>query len=60
MLKSYQIKIVQVSEHRKEDFATVFTDITRRGMLPQEASIHTAEMRPIKIAFKEIHKRWEI
>ena len=32
------------STGRKVGFAAVFTDITRRGSLPEEASIHTAEM----------------
>ena len=30
------------STGRKVDFASVFTDITRRGILTEEASIHTA------------------
>ena len=30
---------------------------TRRGALPEEASIHIAEMTVVKIALKEIHKR---
>ena len=33
------------STGRKVGFAAVFTDITRRGALPEEASIHTVEMR---------------
>ena len=42
---------------RKVGFAAVFADITRRGALPGEASIHTAEMTAIKIAMREIQKR---
>ena len=43
-----------VKEHRKKiGSAAVFTDIIRRGELPNGASIHTAEMT----ALKEIHKR---
>ena len=38
-------------------FAAIFTNITRRGALPKEASVHTTEMTAIKIALKEIHKR---
>ena len=42
----------------------VFAHITKRGVLPEKASIHTAEMTVIKVALKEIHKRenkrWEI
>ena len=41
------------STGRKVGFAAVFTDTTRRGALPEEASIHTAEMTAIKIAMKE-------
>ena len=36
------------STGRKVCFAAVFTDITRRGSLPEEASIHTAEIIPIQ------------
>ena len=42
---------------RKVGFPEVFTDITRRGALPEEVSIPTAEMTAIKVALKEIHKR---
>ena len=35
---------------RKVDFAVVFTDITRRRALPEEAFIHTAQMTAIKVA----------
>ena len=31
------------STERKVDFAAVFVDITRRGALPEEVSINTAE-----------------
>ena len=41
----------------KVGFAAVFTDITRRGALPENASIHTPKMNAIKVALKEIHKR---
>ena len=42
---------------RKVSFAVVLTDITRKGSLSEEGSIHTAEMTTIKVALKEIHKR---
>ena len=45
---------------RKVGYAAVFTDSTRIGALPEEASIHTAEMKVIKIARKEIKKREDI
>ena len=35
---------------RKVGFAAIFTDITRREALPEEVSIHTAEMKVIKVA----------
>ena len=38
-------------------FAAVLTDITRRRVLPEKSSIHTAERTAMKIALKEIHKR---
>ena len=41
------------STRRKVKFAEIFTDIIRSGALPEEASIHIAEM----IAMKEIQKR---
>ena len=41
---------------RKVDYAAVFADTTRRGVLPEEASIHTAEMTEIK----EIKEREDI
>ena len=37
---------------RKEGFAAVFTDITRKGILPEESSIHTAKMTTIEVALK--------
>ena len=37
---------------RKVGFAAVFTDTTRRGALPGEASIHTAEMTAMKRGFE--------
>ena len=45
---------------RKVGFAAVFTDITKRGTLPEEASIHTAEMTAIETAMKEIRVRNEM
>ena len=45
------------STGREVRFAAVFTDITRRGALPEEASIHTAEMTAIETAMKEIKGR---
>ena len=42
---------------RKVGFAAVFTDITRRGALPKEASIQTAELTTITVSLKEIHKK---
>ena len=37
--------------------AAVFEDMTKREALPEEVSIHTAEMTAIKTALKEIKKR---
>ena len=37
---------------RKVGFAAVFTNITRRGALLEEVSIHTAEMTAIKTGMK--------
>ena len=34
-----------------------YSDTTRRGALPEEASIHTTEMTAIKISKKEIKER---
>ena len=45
------------STGRKVDFAAVFADITRSETLPEEASIHKAEMTAIKIGMREIKKR---
>ena len=42
---------------KEHGFTVVFTVITKRRALPEEASIHTAEMTVIKVALKEIHKR---
>ena len=39
---------------RKVGFAAVFTDITTRGVLPKEASIHPGKITAIKVALKEI------
>ena len=36
------------STGRKLDYAAVFTDTTRRGLLPEEATIHTIEMTAMK------------
>ena len=36
------------STGRKVGYTAVFTDTTRRGVLPEEASIHTAEMTAMK------------
>ena len=41
------------STGRKVGFVAVFADIIRRGALPEEASIYTAEMTTIKIAMRE-------
>ena len=51
------------STGRKVGFAAVFADLTRRGTLPEGASIHTVEMTAIKTTLKEIQKermRWVI
>ena len=37
----------------KIDFAVVFTNFIRSVALPEEASIHSAEMRAIKVALEE-------
>ena len=42
---------------KKVGFAVVFTNITRKKTLPQEASINITKMTIIKIALKQIHKR---
>ena len=45
------------TDKKNVGFAAVFTNITRRGALPEEAFIHTTKMTAIKIALKEIYKR---
>ena len=40
-------------EGRKVVFAVVFTNITKRGALPEEASVHIVEMTAIKVALRE-------
>ena len=45
------------STGKKVGFAAFFADITRRGSLSKEASIHTVEMTAIKTAMKEIRVR---
>ena len=42
---------------RKVGFELIFTDITRRRALPEEAFIYTAEIIANKVKIKEIHKR---
>ena len=52
--------ITQMSQkilERRQSFAAVFTNITRRGALSEEDQIHITKMTAIKIALKEIHKR---
>ena len=44
------------SMRKKVCFAAVFTDIIRRGALPEEASIYEAKTITIKISLKQIHK----
>ena len=39
--------------------AAVITDTTTKWVLPEDASIHTAEVTEIKITLKEIHKKKE-
>ena len=41
------------STGKKVGYAAVFIDTTRRGAIPEEASIHTAEMK----AMKEIKRK---
>ena len=41
----------------KIGFSAVFADITRSETLPEEASIHKAEMTAIKIGMREIQKK---
>ena len=42
---------------RKVGFAAVFTDINRKGALPEESFIFTTKMIAIKVSLKEIQKR---
>ena len=42
---------------RKVGFAAAFTHIPRRGVLLEEAFIHTVETTAIKVSLKKIHKR---
>ena len=53
--KNYTDKLK--STGRKVSYAAVFTDTTRRGALPEEAFIYTAEMTAIKAVMKEIKER---
>ena len=46
---------VVTRKHKKEIRLCCYA--TRRGALPEEASIHTAEMSTIKTAMKEIKER---
>ena len=46
-----------VYKGRNVGFAAVFMNITKRGELPEEASIHTAEITAIKTVLREIQKR---
>ena len=48
------------STGRKVDFASVLTDITRRGALPEEVSIHIAEMTAMREIQKRKNMRWVI
>ena len=41
----------------KLGFAVLFTDISRKIVLPEESSIQTVKMTEVKIVLKEIHKR---
>ena len=42
---------------KKVGLAAVFEDMTKRGALLEEASVHTAEMKAIKTALKETKKK---
>ena len=53
--KVYTDKLKSIG--KKVCFSAAFTDVPRRGALPEETSIHTAEMTAIKIPLREIHKR---
>ena len=48
------------STERKVGFASVFEDITRRGALPEDTSIHTAEMSNERDRKKRRHKMGNI
>ena len=45
---------------RKVCISVVFADITRTGAIPEEASIHTAEMIAMRKIQKREDKRWVI
>ena len=45
------------STGRKVGFAAVIADIIKGGVLPEEASVHTAEITAIKIAMREIQRK---
>ena len=45
---------------KKVGFAAVFINTTRRWAQSEKTSINTVKMAAIKIALKEIHKRWVI
>ena len=47
----------QIAQEEKQVFAAEFADITIRGALPEEASIHITEMTAIKIAMRDTKKR---
>ena len=38
-------------------FAAVSPNITRKGILPEETSVHTVEMSAIKTDLKEIYRK---
>ena len=50
-MKNIKIPKQLTQRGKKLDFATVFTDNTKRGALP-EVSIHTAKITAIKNSFK--------
>ena len=47
----------QRAQKGNQVFTAVFMDITKRKALPEEKSIHTAEMTAIKIAMSQLQKR---
>ena len=47
-------------QRRKVGFAAVFMDIIRRGTLPEEASIHIAEITALREIQKREDMRWAI